>query len=234
MTNDRSFLGFNWNQPKETASLSYNTVNQKHSPDSYEKVESTPASGNYWRKHFPKKYLNPAPRSQLGVPTNKTYSGKLGKFYKPILGNADFVRGNQFSVKYPYAKKPTFVEQVAMPNVTPKEGPVDYLGSNAKIVMRNNSPFYPYPSQHILENKNYWQYPKAHQYLNDQPIFNYGHGLMEGGNLGKYTGWKGYNPYLLEGFNGGCGCKGGNTGIAFSVVILILLISLGFWGFMRK
>jgi len=197
-------------------------------------VESTPASGNYWRTWTKKRFLNAAPRSQLGVPTNKTYDGPLKKFYKPILGNADWVRGNQFSVKYPYKKKPPFVEQVAFPNVTQKDGPVDYLGSNSKIVMRNNSPFYPYPSQKILENPHNWEYPRSHEYLNGQPIYNYGHGLQEGIPLGKYVGGFGYNPYLMESFNGGCGCKGGSSGIAFSVVILILLITLGFWSFSRK
>jgi hypothetical protein len=35
----------------------------------------------------------------------------------------------------------------------------DYLGNDANIVMVNDDPFYPYPSQGLLENKNYWAYP---------------------------------------------------------------------------
>lgn len=225
---DRSILGFNYNQPKENSSLSYNTVNQQHVPKSFDETKSTPASGNYWRTYFRNKYLSPAPRSQLGVPTNKRFFGKTQPYYKEILGNANWVRGNQFGVNYPYKKKKTFVESVSYPTVEQKGETVDYLGSNAKVVMRNNSPFYPYPSQRLLENKNYWAYPHEHKYLNDQPIFNYGHGLMEGVDRGKYLGGKGFNPYLVEGFCGSCrSSKGGNIGLGVALILLVIVLYIG-------
>lgn len=229
---DNSILGFNLNQPKSISSLSYNTVNQQHSPQSYDTVESTPASGNYMRTMAKNVLLNPAPRDQLGVPTNKVYKGNTKKFYKQILGNANWVRGNEFGLQYPYKKDQKFVEMVSIPSVKAGKGPVDYLGSNAKIVMRNNSPFYPYPSQKLLQNKNYWAYPHEYKYLNKQPIFNYGHGLMEGGDRGQYTGGKGYNPYVVEGFCGSCGGNSsGATGVGLGIglVLIVIVMYIGFY-----
>lgn len=226
---DRNILGFNYNQPKQNASLSFNTVNQQHVPKSYENEASTPASGNYWRTYVRNMFLNPAPRSQLGVPTNKIFSGKRSPYYRDILGNANWVRGNEFGVKYPYRKDKTFVETVSVPSVEQKGMTVDYMGGNAKVVMRNNSPFYPYPSQRLLENRNYWAYPHEHKYLNGQPIYNYGHGLMEGVSRGKYMGGKGYNPYLVEEFCGTCGGgSGGSIGVGIALILIFIVLCIGF------
>lgn len=193
---DNEILDFNFNEPKMLSSLSFNSVDQQHAPLGYDTIKSTPASGNYFRTPSVKTNLGPAPRSQLGVPTRKIYKGKTGKYYKPILDNANWVRGNQFGVKYPSKKDKTFVEVVSIPNVkADRSGPSDYLGNDAKIVIRNNDPFYPYPSQHLLENKNYWSYMHSSKYLNGQPIYNYEHGKMEGGDRGRYNGGKGFDPY---------------------------------------
>jgi len=220
---DNEILDFNFNDPKMLSSLSFNSVDQQHSPLGYDTIKSTPASGNYQRTPSENTNLGPAPRSQLGVPTRKVYKGKVGKYYKPILDNANWVRGNQFGVDYPYKKNDKFVEVVAIPNVkVDKKTPADYLGNDAKIVMRNNDPFYPYPSQHLLENKNYWSYMHPYKYMNEQPIYNYPHGKIEGGDRGLYKGGKGYDAYdaydnfvgcqecneynVVEGFEG---CAGG-------------------------
>ena len=221
---DQEILGFNFNQPKKLSTLSFNTVNQQHTPLGFETDKSTPASGNYNRTIAQDINLKPAPRSQLGVPTNKIYRGDTSKFYVPILDNLNFRRGGDFSVHYPYPKAKPFVETVAIPSVvpTPADDPVDYLGSNAKIVIRNNDPFYPYPSQHLLENKNYWAYNHENKYLNDQPIYNYPYGKMEGVSRGKYKGGKGYNPYLVEGFSGED--MGRNRWIMMILIVIVLLI----------
>jgi hypothetical protein len=190
------------------SSLSFNSVDQQHSPLAYDTMKSTPASGNYFRTKTEKTFLGPAPRSQLGVPTRKVYLGTNAErkaYYKDIIGNANFVRGNQFSNVYPYKKAKRFEEIIDIPSVEPQiKGPVDYLGNDAKIVMRNNDPFYPYPSQHLLENKNYWSYMHEKKYMNDQPIYNYPYSKMEGSSRGMYHGGKGYDPYDVENF---CGCK---------------------------
>ena len=217
---DRSVLGFNYNQSKQNASLSYNTVNQQHVPKRFDEIESTPASGNYWRTYVRNKFLSPAPRNQLNVPTSNVFIGKTKPYYREILGNANWVRGNEFGLKYPYKKKDDFVETVSVPSVIQKGQTVDYMGGNAKIVMRNNSPFYPYPSQRLLGSKNYWAYPHEHKYLNGQPIFNYGHGLMEG---------VGGDKYLMEGFCGGSGGGGGlNYGVGMGLILLVIVLCIGF------
>jgi len=204
---DQQVINFDINDPKMLSSLSFNTVGQQHTPLPYETKKSTPASGNYFRTKVKPSFLGPAPRSQLGVPTRKLYEGDEKKYYKPIISNANWVRGNQFGLVYPYEKSPKFLEVVSIPSVkTDKKGPVDYLGNDAKIVMRNNDPFYPYPSQHLLEDKNYWSYMHENKYLNDQPIYNYDHGKVEGVSRGKYMGGKGYDPYDPENF---CGCRDG-------------------------
>jgi len=208
-TKDNQILNFKFNEAKDLSTLSFNSVDQQHSPLAYDTIESTPASGNYFRTPAKKTFLGPAPRSQLGVPTKQVYKGNRSKFYKPILNNANFVRGNQFGVVYPYKKARKYYETVAIPSVTPdKNGPVDYLGNDAKIVMRNNDPFYPYPSQHLLENKNYWSYMHPRKYLSDQPIYNYPHGKMEGSSRGRYKGGMGYDPYdPMDGVENFCGCN---------------------------
>jgi hypothetical protein len=66
--------------------------------------------------------------------------------------------------------------------------------------MVNDDPFYPYPSQGLLENKNYWAYPHEKKYINYKPVYNYEHGLPEG-TSNKIAGYKSFNPYLLEGFS---------------------------------
>ena len=112
------------------------------------------------------------------------------------------------------------MEIVATPSVKQRGKTVDYLGSNAKIVVRNQDPFYPYPSQKLLENKNYGSYSHEHKYLNGQPIFNYGAGLMEGG---------GRNPYLVEGFSTSYNNKNGRVGLGIGLVLLILILYAGFY-----
>jgi len=195
-TKDNQLLNFNYNSPKQLSSLSFNSVDQQHAPLPYATKKSTPASGNYFRTPAEITFLGPSPRSQLGVPTNQVYRGKVKKYYRPVLSNANWVRGNQFGIINPYKKSRKYYETVSIPSVIPdKNGPVDYLGNDSKIVIRNNDPFYPYPSQHLLENKDYWSYMHPHKYLNGQPIYNYEHGKMEGVSRGKYTGGKGYDPY---------------------------------------
>ena len=231
--NDEQILQFNYNQPKDLASLSFNTVNQQHTPLGYDKIESTPASGNYFKSRESKTFLGPAPRSQLGVPTSKVYRGDRKKFYKPVMSNGNFVRGNDFGLISPYKMADEYNEIVSIPTVDPIEkGSVDYLGNDAKVVIRNNDPFYPYPGQHLLKNKNYWAYAHENKYLNDQPIYNYGHGNMEGGDRGRYDGGKGYDAYEVENFccgkkDGGEvveGFEGGRNIILLVVVIFIMIL----------
>lgn len=221
---DQDYLEFDINQPKTLSSFSFNTVNQQHSPLAYDTIESTPASGSYEKTGAMQMYLAPAPRSQLGVPTKKIYLGGREKFYKPILDNDNYYRGNQFSVKYPFKKAKKFREVVAYPSVVDDNGPIDYLGNNAKIVMRNNDPFYPYPSEHLLENENYWTYMHPKEYVNSQPIYNYPISKIEGGDRGRYKGGDGYNPYLIEQFSGGdCSRR---TKIWIIVGLILFVISL--------
>ena len=213
---DKDILGFNYDQPKELSSISFNTVNQQHAPQGYSKIESSPASGNYAKVEEKQVELNPAPRSQLGVPTNKVFRGNSDKYYEEILGNANFVRGNEFGLDYKGRKtitnQPQYLDNIAFPSVIPdREGNVDYLGADAKIVMRNNSPFYPYPSEKLLKNKDSWAYPHEYQYLKEQPIFNYPYGKQEGIKEGKY------NPFLIEEF--------GNKKNYWNRVILALIIT---------
>jgi hypothetical protein len=217
---DKTYLKFNLNQPKDLSSLAYNTVNQQHTPLGFSTYKSTPASGNYWKTEVQDVLLEPAPRNQLYNPVEQTYDKSPDKYYKEILGNANWVRGNQFSNHYPTKKAREFVEIVATPSVKQQGKTVDYLGSNAKIVVRNKDPFYPYPSQKLLGNKNYGSYPHEHKYLNRQPIFNYGAGLIEGG---------GSNPYLVEGFSSTCDNRNGRVGLGIGLVLLILILYAGFY-----
>lgn len=215
-----------FNQPKRLSTLSFNTVNQQHTPLGFETVSSTPASGDYWRTFAKDTYLKPAPRSQLGVPTEKIYRGNVDKFYKPILNNLNARRGGRFSVHYPYPKAKPFFETVAIPSIIPSspDSNIDYLGNDAKIVIRNNDPFYPYPSQHLLENENYWAYMHEKKYLNDQPIYNYPYSKMEGVSRGKYDGGAGYNPYLVEGFSGSNGRRTNEFSILVAILLVIFII----------
>jgi len=229
ITRDSQLLQFNLDQPKQLSSLSFNTVNQQHSPLPYDTKKSTPASGNYFRTPFKPKLLKPSPRSQLGVPTKKVYEGDPAKFYYSTIGNANFVRGNQFSVLYPYKKKTEFVESVSIPAVVPDEnGPVDYLGNDAKIVMRNNDPFYPFPSQHLYKDKSYWSYNHDKQYLAGQPIYNYPHGKMEGGDRGRYLGAESYNPYLVEGFSMPSCSRQDSIWIILAMIAFIIALYMAF------
>jgi hypothetical protein len=217
---DKTYLKFNLNQSKDLSSLAYNTVNQQHTPLGFSTYESTPASGNYWKTEVDDVLLEPAPRNQLYNPVKQTYYKSPKPYYKEILGNANWVRGNQFSNHYPIKKARDFVEIVATPSVKQKGKTVDYLGNNAKIVVRNQDPFYPYPSEKLLENKNYGSYPHEHKYLSGQPIFNYGAGLMEGG---------GSNPYLVEGFSDCNNNRGGRIGLGIGLVLLILILYARFY-----
>ena len=151
-------LQFNINEPHDLSSFSYNTTNQQHTPLAYDTIKSTPASGNYPRKRTKHIVLSPSPRSQLFEdPITNTYDGDTKPYYETILDNANYVRGNQFSDKYPFKKGKRTKEKIAP--LEPSSPPIDYLGNDANIVMVNDDPFYPYPSQGLLENKNYWAYP---------------------------------------------------------------------------
>ena len=244
--NDNQILNFKFNEPKMLSSLSFNSVDQQHSPLGYDKIESQPASGNYDRTKCVNVSLGPAPRSQLGVPTRKYYFGSDKKYYKPILDNGNWVRGNQFGVDYPYVKNGKFLEVVSMPSVIPeKKGPVDYLGNDAKVIIRNNDPFYPYPSQKLLRDKNYWSYMHPHNYVNGQPIYNYPYGKMEGDSRGPYKGGMGFDPYnpneafcggydVVEGFSGGCGCGRGMGGLMFGFVMVFLVVLIIYFLSVRR
>jgi hypothetical protein len=193
-------LQFNINEPHDLSSFSYNTTNQQHTPLAYDTIKSTPASGNYPRKRSKHVVLSPSPRSQLFEdPITNTYDGDTKPYYKTILDNANYVRGNQFSDKYPFKKGKRTMERIA-PRSNSSSPPIDYLGNDANIVMVNDDPFYPYPSQGLLENKNYWAYPHEKKYINDKPVYNYEHGLPEG-TSNRIAGYKSFNPYLLEGFS---------------------------------
>jgi len=242
---DNEVLEYEFNQPAMLSSLSFNSVNQQHTPKGYDTVKSTPAdSGNYFRTKAEKTFLGPAPRSQLGVPTNKVYTGNTKKYYKPIISNANWVRGNQFGVHYPYKKNKKFTEVVAIPNINPeRSNKIDYLGNNSKIIMRNNDPFYPYPSEHLRKNPDYWGYMHEKQYLNGQPIYNYPYSDQEGVGRGKYYGGKGYDPYEVEQFC--CGkeskkvveqfgdCSNG-LDMRYLMVIIVIVILLGLFLVWRK
>ncbi len=188
-------LQFNINEPHDLSSFSYNTTNQQHTPLAYDTIKSTPASGNYPRKCSKRTVLSPSPRSQL---FDDLYDGDTKPYYTTILDNANYVRGNQFSDKYPFKKEKRYIERIAPPTIS--SPPIDYLGNKANIVMVNDDPFYPYPSQGLLENKNYWAYPHDKKYINDMPVYNYEHGLPEG-TSNRIVGYKSFNPYLLEGFS---------------------------------
>ena len=217
---DKTYLKFKLNEPKDISSLAYNTVDQQHTPLGFSTYKSTPASGNYWKTKADEILLEPAPRNQLFNPVDQTYDKSSKQYYDEILVNANWVRGNQFSNHYPMKKSKDFVEIVATPTTKKKSKTVDYLGNNAKIVVRNRDPFYPYPSQKLLEKKNYGSYPHEYKYLNEQPIFNYGAGLMEGG---------GSNPYLVESFSSRCDNKRGKLGLGIGLVLLILILYAGFY-----
>ena len=63
---------------------------------------------------------------------------------------------------------------------------IDYNGNNEDIIMRANSPFYPFPSQNYINNKNYKTYARDNNYIKGQPIYNYPYGKIEGINEGEY------------------------------------------------
>jgi hypothetical protein len=94
------------------------------------------------------------------------------------------------------------------------------------------------------------------KYLNGQPIYNYEHGKMEGGDRGRYNGGVGYDPYnpnenfvgcqdcnemnVVEGFegcsSGSCNLVEGFNGIDFDynlsrrrdwIIFIFLVIFLG-------
>lgn len=185
-----------------------NSANNQNTPLSYDLIESTPASGNYNQKKSKSTFLSPSPRSQLFEdPLSDIYIGKKKPFYKEILGNANFVRGNQFSNNYPFKKNKRFNKTILLP-----EEKNNHLG------MVNDDPFYPFPSQDLLENKNYWSYPHEKKYLNDKPVYNYPYDLPEG-TPNDIPGYNSYNPYLLEGFSN----KNDNN----STIGIILLIFIG-------
>lgn len=227
---DQTVTQTNLNQPKSLSSIPFNTVNQQHAPLGFDTYKSTPASGSYRHSIYDKVYLSPAPRSQLGVPTDKIYKGNVSKFFTHVLDPDEAKRG-KFALLYPPTNPPKpFKEVIAFPSVIPtKEGSIDYEGSNAKIVIRNNDPFYPYPSQHLLESPDYWGYMHEKKYLNGQPIYNYEHGKMEGVSRGKYNGGDGYNPYIVEGFSE-CNC---NDSVSWGIGISLLALIIGIFIYYR-
>ena len=237
---DNEVLEYEFNKPAMLSSLSFNSVDQQHTPKPFDKIKSTPASGNYFRTPADKVFLGPAPRSQLGVPTNKVYTGNRSKYYKSIISNANWVRGNQFGVDYPYKKKDKFREVVKIPSTNLDRKNIDYLGNDAKIVMRNNDPFYPYPSLHLRKDKDYWGYMHEKQYVNGEPIYNYPYSLQEGVARGKYYGGKDANPCDPYNVNERCEgfCCGNDTkvveeyfegckscdGVSWYWIVIILII----------
>lgn len=220
-------LNFNLNQPKMLSSTTMNSVNTPFTPNGFQEYSSSPAANSKKRYIYEKKYLKPAPRDQTLVPTDVEYKGKIAQYYKEVLGNGNFVRGNQFGVKYPYEEMKPLWQQIDNPTVkysSPDnlDKPVDYLESNAKIMMRHNSPYYPYPSLGLEKKKDYWTYPHEKRFLNMQPIYKYPFGKTIGIPEGKY------NPFLLESFYQKTDKKEIISRELFGIIVLIFVFCLYF------
>jgi hypothetical protein len=120
-------------------------------------------------------FLNPPPREQMEDPVsnvkpnlyflNTPYDTKSCIFkYNPnqmVIGNANFVRGNQFSNNFTnlYNSEKYTVEQPVLEPTNP--------------LMVTNSPFYPYPGFEFRINPDYKTYPYQSDSLGTMPAFKY-------------------------------------------------------------
>ncbi len=197
-----------------------------HTPTSYKNItQPLYGSPNFLEQknnHAQMKNLAPAPRSQLGNPTEKLYSDEypLSKYYENSISNANWVRGNQFASAYPYKISEPIVEKIKR-------------SKNTNTVMRANSPFYPFPS-FLNKNKNaYRTYPHAQEYLQQQPIYNYPYNQDEGITEGPYT----FQPIptydkILETFSNKNYLETDNI---YSITFIsLILVFLGYFIFSNK
>jgi len=140
-----------------------------NTPDPYKSFSPLYGAPNLKSNNKPLRFLEPAPRNQLGVPSNHTFNNEypLKSYYNNPLDNGNFVRGNQFANIYPYEKEKKIREIIKNNNE-----------DNNVIVA--NSPFYPFPGQKYMSNKKYWTYPREMSYINNQPIYNYPYSKREG------------------------------------------------------
>lgn len=216
---DNLLLKFNLNNPKKLSNVPQNIADTPHTPRGFQSYDREQASGQYIAKPFLRRLLNPAPRNQLNYPMDNRFKGTTAPFYKQVLGNANFVRGNQFGLSYPYSSMPESVETI---NPTLRQGgdPLDYLNEN--IVMRKNSPFYPYPNYKFTKNPDYQTYPHIKRYLKGQPIYNYPYGRAEGIPEGVY------NPFLVENFENKCTMGKNNTAYVGLILVIGILLLYAF------
>jgi len=185
-----NILEFDLNRPAQLSSVPINSVDNSFSPDGVQDNTKEYGSGNNKFYKFFKKYLKPAPRNQLVIPTRDIYKGNIKKFYTPVIGNGNFIRGNRFAAPYPYKNGIKTFEKISnktYQNPLPSNDNIDYNGSNQDVIMRTNSQFYPYPSQDYENNKNYKTYARENGYIKEQPIYNYPYGKIEGINEGEYN-----------------------------------------------
>jgi len=140
-----------------------------NTPDPYKSFAPLYGAPNLKNGDKPLKFLEPAPRNQLGVPTNHKFNNEfpLTSYYQSPLDNGNFVRGNQFANVYPYQAEGKVME--VLKDEDKKEN-----------VIVAKSPFYPFPGQKNMSNKKYWTYPRELPYINNQPIFNYPYNEPEG------------------------------------------------------
>ena len=213
---DNLLLKFNLNNPKKLSNIPKNVADTPHTPRGFQSYEREQASGQYKAKPFLKKLLKPAPRNQLNYPTQNRFHGLTAPYYKQVLGNGNFVRGNEFGLSYPFHSKPESTE-IESPTLRQGREPLDYL--NSDIVMRKRSPFFPYPNFDYTKNPDYQTYPHTRRYVKGQPIYNYPYGRQEGIPEGVY------NPFLVENF-GNRKCSMGKNNTAYVGLFLVIGILL--------
>ena len=215
---DSNLLSFDLNRPAEISSVPLNTTNATFTPRPHQSDKSSPSSGKNRFRNFMVRFLKPSPRNQLNVPTNNTYSGNIDKFYKPVLNNANYVRGNEFGLSYPYPKQNRFIERIL--KETPQDpissNNIDYIGNKENIQIRANSRFYPFPTQKYQKNKKYWTYPTIQQFLTGQPVYNYPHGKIEGARSN-----------IVENFSGGTKINYNSYVAGFIIVLLFVGLCVG-------
>jgi hypothetical protein len=192
---DNTLLKFKLNNPKNLSAIPENTADMPHTPRGFQSYDNEQASGQYIRKNRKNIILNPSPRNQLNYPMDNKFCGVTAPYYKQVLGNANFVRGNQFGVAYPYTPE-TRSQEFVLNNSNDDQYPLD-SNNNNNIVMRKRSPFYPYPNFNYTKDNRYQTYPHIKKYKEGQPIYNYKYGRSEGIPEGRY------NPFLVENFSSG-------------------------------
>ena len=218
---DNNYLKFDLNKPAEISSVPVNSTDNRFTPSGVTPDSSEQSSGNNKVLNFIKKYLKPAPRSQLNIPTQDIYHGNVNKFYKPVIGNANFVRGNVFAAPYHYSKGVKVYEKIMKPeyqNPLPFNDNIDYNGDNEKIIIRSQSPFYPFPTENYYKNKEYKTYPHINNYMNNEPIYRYPYGKIEGINRGIY------NSELLEPFS--TPGQMANNSAFLGVIVIVFSLSI--------